>query len=489
MLASGPVRHSEYGGYPTGNPCDFRMSRERAAVQTWLMTATVPTDSDTLYPVTSSTVPPLVRYGRLWRGVPLELGFLLLALPVALVGFAVSITLLWTGIGTLVTFFIGVFVLIGSLYVARGFGTLELLRLEWAGQAGIQHPKWQAARAHSGFWGWLRSLFANGHYWLYLLHTAVVNFVISLISWTVTIAWLSVALSGVTAWFWELIFRGRTPATLVVGQIAGDGARYSPGATTLVLSTLLGIFATVTLPFVTRALITLHRLIANGMLGAFRSDTLQNEVIALGASRTAAVSAESTALRRLERDIHDGPQQRLVRLQMDLAAADRQIEIDPGAARVLISEAMQQSKDALEELRSLSRGFAPPLLLDRGLSAALDSLVARSPVAVRFVDELVLGESLPFEIERNAYFVASELVTNVAKHAAASAAELRVGRIAENGWLRIAVSDDGVGGAIVTPEHGLAGLDERVRGLGGTLSIDSPAGGPTDVVALIPSAA
>jgi hypothetical protein len=245
------------------------------------MTATMSTDSDTLYPMTSPTVSPLVRYGRMWRRVPLELGFLFLALPVAVVGFAVSITLLSMGIGTIVTFFIGVFVLIGALYVARGFGTLELRRLEWAGQAGIQRPEWQGTRARSGFWGWLRSLFANGYYWLYLLHTAVVNFVVSLISWTITIVWVSVALSGVTAWFWELIFRGRTPATVVVGQIVGDGAQYSPSANNLVLGTLLGIFATVTLPFVTRALITLHRIIATAMLGAFRSDALQREVTAL----------------------------------------------------------------------------------------------------------------------------------------------------------------------------------------------------------------
>ncbi len=132
---------------------------------------------------------------------------------------------------------------------------------------------------------------------------------------------------------------------------------------------MLGVIFAFTLPFITRGLTSLHNLVARGMLCAFRSEALKREVATLAESRSAAVSAEGTALRRLERDIHDGPQQRLVRMQMDLAAADRQLAQDPDAARTLIAEALQQSKDALDELRALSRGFAPPILLDRGLVA------------------------------------------------------------------------------------------------------------------------
>ena len=127
--------------------------------------------------------------------------------------------------------------------------------------------------------------------------------------------------------------------------------------------------------------------LARGVLAAFKSDALLKEVADLTDSRGAAISAEGHSLRRLERDIHDGPQQRLVRLQMDLAAAERQLDTDPEKARGLIAEAMEQSKEALEELRALSRGFAPPILLDRGLVAALESAADRAAIPTRVMSE------------------------------------------------------------------------------------------------------
>jgi len=246
------------------------------------------------------------------------------------------------------------------------------------------------------------------------------------------------------------------------------------------------------LPAVTRGLVLLHDVIARVTLGAFPSEALRTQVGDLEASRGAAISAEGHSLRRLERDIHDGPQQRLVRLQMDLAAADRQLDTDPVKARELIGEAMQQSKDALEELRALSRGFAPPILLDRGLVAALESTAVRSTVPVEVVDELPAGFELPQEIERNAYFVASEAITNAAKHSGAASVRARVAlrRVldSDDTWLDVTVTDDGRGGAVAVAGHGLAGLDERLRGLGGTLDVESPAGGPTVVAAHLPLA-
>jgi signal transduction histidine kinase len=195
------------------------------------------------------------------------------------------------------------------------------------------------------------------------------------------------------------------------------------------------------------------------------------------------VAAEGTALRRLERDINDGPQQRLVRLQMDLAAADRQLDEDPAAARVLLEEALQQSKDALEELRALSRGFAPPILLDRGLVAALESLAVRAAVPTTVISELPEGTELPPELERNAYFIAAEALTNAAKHADAKAATVTVSL---NEGLQLVIADDGKGGATLVEGHGIAGLSERVHGLGGTLELTSPDGGPTTVTAHLP---
>jgi signal transduction histidine kinase len=150
---------------------------------------------------------------------------------------------------------------------------------------------------------------------------------------------------------------------------------------------------------------------------------------------------------------------------------------------------MAQSKEALEELRALSRGFAPPMLLDRGLAAALESAASRSPVPTRVVGELG-NASLPLEIERNAYFVASEALANAAKHAGATDIEVRLHQRldAETTWLDVVVTDNGGGGAVMTAGHGLAGLEERMRGLGGTLEVQSPPGGPTIVSAHLPVA-
>jgi len=448
-------------------------------------------EATTMNPPTEH-IGPLARYGRMWRLVPRELGFLALTLPVALAGFIATLTLFTSGIGTLVTFFIGVFLVIIALYVSRGFGTLELIRLQWAGRPRIASPQWPDATA-KGFWGWLRALLGSGHYWLYLLHTMVINFVVSLVTWVVTIVWVSIAFSGLTYGIWEYSLPDRGGEWYFVSRFVDDSAFGGTAVGTgieIVLVFLIGALASAAIPFVTRGLVLLHDVIARGILGTFASDALRTQVGDLEASRGAAISAEGHSLRRLERDIHDGPQQRLVRLQMDLAAADRQLDTEPAKARALIAEAMQQSKDALEELRALSRGFAPPILLDRGLVAALESAAVRSAVPATVVSELPEGLELPQEIERNAYFVASEALTNAAKHSGATGVEARVAvrRVIETdeSWLDVTVTDNGRGGAAPVAGHGLAGLDERLRGLGGTLEIASPVGGPTVVTAHLP---
>ena len=225
------------------------------------------------------------------------------------------------------------------------------------------------------------------------------------------------------------------------------------------------------------------------MLGRFPSDDLKREVEALGVSRDAAITAENHSLRRLERDIHDGPQQRLVRLQFDLASAERALDIDPAAARTLLEGARVQSRDALDELRELSRGFAPPLLQDRGLVSALESLAARSTVPTGIRLSIGERESIAPEVERSAYFVAAELLANVAKHSRADSATLSA-TVADSGTgaarLVITVFDDGVGGARAVRGHGREGRGERVKGLRGELVLTSPGGGPTVASMSIP---
>jgi signal transduction histidine kinase len=446
--------------------------------------------------MSTDTVPTATRpaYLRLWAGVPKELLFLFIAFPIGVVMFAVSIGLFSAAAGTIATFFLGVLFLVGALYLARGAGTVELALLGWVGRPEIRRPDWNDRTAKTGFLGWLKALFGNGHYWLYLVWTMIVNFIVTTISFTIAVVWFSIALGGVTGWAWVGFLpnadRDFFVSSWIAERVFGLAGRFDPLLFDSLLWLVVGLIFTATLPLVTRGLTWMHWGVARGLLGAFRTDALEKEVATLTESRSAAVAAEGTALRRLERDIHDGPQQRLVRLQMDIAAAERQLDTDPDAARKLLEEARQQSKDALEELRALSRGFAPPILLDRGLVAALESLAVRSAVTVRVVSSLPEGADLPTELERNAYFIAAEGLTNAVKHSGASAIDLRLDlhRVAdsEETWLDVTVTDDGRGGAKAVPGHGLAGLQERVLGQGGTLDISSPKGGPTVVTAHLP---
>lgn len=444
------------------------------------MTATM-TTTDT-QPAPARRGGPL--YARLWRGVPRELGFLLPLLPIVVVGVSVTSSVFFTGVG-MIFIVVGIFIVLAALFTARGFGWFEVQRLRGAGFPAIPVPRWDRVAPRAGWFGKLIAPTIDGHYWLYLLHTMIVNPIVGIITWSITIAWTSTALGGITYWFWQRFIplddKDWTFWGWMVGsEVDQDFVRTSDSVFLLVV----GVVFTLTLPFVTRGLTWIHYGIGRGMLGAFASEELRQQVTGLASSRSAAVSAEGTALRRLERDIHDGPQQRLVRLQMDLAAADRQLDDDPAAARQLLGEALQQSRDALDELRALSRGFAPPILLDRGLVAALESLAVRAAVPTTVVSELPAGTELPEAVERNAYFIAAEAMTNVAKHAEATAASVTVSLA--DGGLRVVVHDDGRGGAATVAGHGIAGLAERVHGLGGTLEVTSPAGGPTTVTAHLP---
>ncbi|MFC0682143.1 sensor histidine kinase [Lysobacter korlensis] len=431
-------------------------------------------------------------YGSLWREVPRDLGFLLPLLPIVVVGQVVLATLLSAGAG-LLAIFVGLFFLVGMMWFARWLGTFELARVNFTAGPRIEPPAWQTD-GRTGFWAALVRPFTDVHSWRYLLHGLIVNFVVGIVSWVIAFTWTVTALGGVTYWIYSrwIPESGRDwnfLEILVNFFVPGSGFEVDTRTGDNVALFVVGVVMLLTLPFVARGLTLMHRGIARLLLGRLESDALREQVAEVSASRQAAVAAEGTALRRLERDIHDGPQQRLVRLQMDLAAAERQLDQDPDRARTLLSEAIGQSKDALDELRALSRGFAPPILVDRGLAAALQSLADRSPVPVRVTNELPADAVLPDEVERAAYFVAAEALTNVAKHAAAREARLsvRIARVPDGpASLELAVSDDGTGGAASVPGHGLAGLEERLRGVGGTLSVSSPVGGPTVVSARLP---
>jgi signal transduction histidine kinase len=220
------------------------------------------------------------------------------------------------------------------------------------------------------------------------------------------------------------------------------------------------------------------------LLGPGQSEVLADRIGQLEHSRAEVIDAGEAERRRIERDLHDGAQQRLVAMTMELARAEARFAAeDPAAARVLVGQARAQALAALAELRSLVRGVHPPVLSDRGLDAALSGLAALCPVPVT-VDVDLSVRPAP-AIEAIAYFVVAETLTNVAKHARATQA--RVDVRGDPGRLTVTIEDDGIGNADPAGA-GLAGLAARVAAVDGALTIDSPPGGPTLITAELPCA-
>jgi signal transduction histidine kinase len=204
----------------------------------------------------------------------------------------------------------------------------------------------------------------------------------------------------------------------------------------------------------------------------------------LAASRARIVTAGDVERRRLERNLHDGAQQRLVSLALSIRVAMAKLDSDPAAAREVLTGAADELARALDELRELARGLHPAVLSDRGLRAAVDMLAGRAPLPVEIA--AVPDERLPEPVEAAAYYLISEALTNVTKYAQAGVVRVRV--TAGDDRVLVEVSDDGVGGADPAAGSGLRGLADRVEALGGTLEITSPAGHGTTLRAEIPRA-
>ncbi len=236
-------------------------------------------------------------------------------------------------------------------------------------------------------------------------------------------------------------------------------------------------------PWLTAAVGALDARAARALLGPSRAEELQLRVEQLTQTRAGAVDAADAERRRLERDLHDGTQQRLVSLAIRLGMA-RATPADAAQAHQVIAEAHEETKAALSELRNLIRGLHPPVLEDRGLDAALSGVTARMPIPVRLTVDV--PRRPPPTIEAVAYFVVSEGLTNITKHAQATQAEVFVQRAGDR--LHIIVSDDGVGGAAPGGGTGLAGLAKRAESVDGTFEIASPPGGPTLLTVDLPCA-
>jgi signal transduction histidine kinase len=242
-------------------------------------------------------------------------------------------------------------------------------------------------------------------------------------------------------------------------------------------------------PWLARSVAEADAVGARALLGPSRGEELALRVESLARSRAEVVAATDAERRRIERDLHDGAQRRLVSLAMHLGMARASLTDAPEPVRQVIEQAHDEATEALAELRQLVRGLHPAVLDDRGLDAALSGIAAGAPLPVRLRVE-VPGRCAP-GVEAVAYFVVSEALTNVAKHAGATRAEVTVERTGDR--LRVVVSDDGRGGATLDPGGpdagggtGLRGLAQRAAAVDGTLTVDSPPGGPTAITVELP---
>ncbi len=261
---------------------------------------------------------------------------------------------------------------------------------------------------------------------------------------------------------------------------SGDALAASPKAQAV--ATLAGVALLLLSPGAAALVAWLDRTAMTALLGPSRSLELERRVETLAQSRAGVLDAADAERRRIERDLHDGAQQRLVSLALNLGIARESLTDLPDEARQVIAAAHDEAKEALTELRNLVRGLHPAVLEDRGLDAALSGIAARAPLPVRL--SVQMKERASPTVEAVAYFVVSECLTNIARHAEARHAAIDVRR--DGRWLHVQVTDDGVGGADPACGSGLASLAQRARSVDGSLRIESPPGGPTVVTVELP---
>ncbi|MEU1271355.1 sensor domain-containing protein [Streptomyces sp. NPDC005799] len=409
---------------------------------------------------------------RSWR----EFGYVLLSLPIGIMLFTYAVTMVALGAGLLVTF-LGIPVLAAGLAGCRGFGALERARAR--GMLGLEVGDPEPLRMKkSGVMAWMGAVLKSGTSWRTLLYAllqfpwSVFSFVVAVNLWAYGWALLTYPL-----WFWVFpVYAGQGGL-----QLFGDAHHsvYLDNPFEITVTALVGLLFTLATPWIVRALTMVDRVMVHGLLGPSR---LSARVVELESDRGVVVDAAAADLRRIERDLHDGAQARLVALAMDLGLAKEKLAEDPRAAARMVDEAHGEVKTALQELRDLARGIHPAVLTDRGLDAALSAVASRCTVPVQV--EVDLAERPAPAIEGIAYFTVSELLQNISKHSRATWAAVDVWRV--EGRLMVQVVDNGVGGADASTGSGLAGLAERLDAVDGILVVDSPTGGPTRVTAELP---
>ena len=396
---------------------------------------------------------------------------------VAVVWLWIPLTILIVGISSIPSVIGFAIAVVVFVYLMRGVEWLERIRSEAVFGMGIGVPPRNISH-YTGFQRWLHQLWldiSSARFWKGAAH--------HLLRGIYDAAATAIA-------FALLVFAFIGPAAAIAIRQSDDDAGLSflspPVAFVLAVLALLAAAAILVLAP------ALDAAIDRWLLSPSPTAALKYQVNALSDARKGAVSSAQTERHRIERDLHDSVQPRLVSLAMTIGLAQTKLDNDLPEAKKLIAEAHEDAKSALVELRNVVRGIAPTILADRGLDAALSSVVQRAEnLGVPATLDIHLPRRLPEETESVAYFVVAEALTNVAKHAHATQAVVTVRLDEATNQLHVSVFDNGRGGAAITTSEeatGLRGLEERVRAARGAFTVSSPATGPTIITAVLPCA-
>ena len=413
-----------------------------------------------------------------------ELLYGVIGLPIAVLGFGLTVAFLSAGVSTAITV-VGLFVLAFAIILGRWLGALNRGLLNMLLEERIGRPRpFKASR--QGLGGWLLGRIGDPVGWRSLAFQ-LVRFPLAVATFCFTVVFWAYTLAGMTYWIWYRFLPEQRGPNGVMHRGASlwntdTSAYFLDTWPRLLVTAVAGFLLFWLTPWIVRGFVSLNRLLGRGLLGPV---SVSQRVRDLEASRSEAVTSSNEQLRKIERDLHDGTQARLVALAMNLGQAKEDLSSsDPIAAeraKILIEGAHQQTKETLTELRDLARGIHPPIL-DNGLESALTSLGARSPIRVN------LGIDLPRRpsttSETIAYFSIAELLTNAVKHSGASAISVRVRPRGDQ--IVFSVADNGRGGAVLGGGTGLDGVQRRLATVDGTLEMDSPMGGPTTITGVLP---
>jgi signal transduction histidine kinase len=418
---------------------------------------------------------------RTWR----DYLYLAVSAPIALGALVTLVVAVWLGALLSLTI-VGIPLLAGIVLGAREYGALPRLLVRVLLGEAVEAPRRRQPRAR-GFLPWLRASLGDIDGWRAIAYIVVACPVSLVGAYLVAAALVGAGVLVSYPVAWQVIRPTQTgPDGVVHHSMMQFGEFYVETWPRALATCGVGLAVLVVVPWVARLFTTVDRALVRGLLGPSR---LSERVDTLEASRAHAVDDSAATLRRIERDLHDGTQARLVALAMHLDMAKDKLAASgiPGGgadidrARDLLDQAHRNATDAITELRDVTRSIHPPAL-DRGLDEALTTLAARSGVPASVRTHLPTRPSPA--IETIAYYCVAELLTNVAKHSGAAHAAVTVDDV--GGVLHLQVTDDGRGGAHVAPGGGLAGLVERIRTVDGRLALASPSGGPTVATVELP---